>query len=161
MPTLPATSTYTSCWTTSPPTKRPRSPSGSPTPDTSSSWLNLVEGWFSVLTELGLRRGTFTSLDELIAGIELRAEHWNESPNPFVWTKTADEIIVKVKRGRATLTTVTKSATRGRVTVTSCVLCRSMRAVSRDRVIRVKGNTMRRVSHTLSLPQPHRRAGLR
>ncbi len=78
---------------------------------TSSSWLNLVEGWFNLLTERRLRRSTFTSLDELITGIEVWAEHWNDSPNPFVWTKTANEIIDKVKRGRATLNTVTKSAT--------------------------------------------------
>jgi transposase len=78
---------------------------------TSSSWLNLVEGWFNLLTERRLRRGTFSSVDELIEGIETWAEHWNDNPNPFVWTKTADEIIARVKRGRATLATVTKSAT--------------------------------------------------
>jgi transposase len=78
---------------------------------TSSSWLNLVEGWFNLLTERRLRRGTFSSVDELIEGIETWAEHWNDNPNAFVWTKTADEIIARVKRGRATLATVTKSAT--------------------------------------------------
>ena len=78
---------------------------------TSSSWLNLVEGWFNLLTERRLRRGTFSSVDVLIKGIETWAEHWNDHPQPFVWTKTAKEIIAKVKRGRATLTTVTKSAT--------------------------------------------------
>lgn len=77
---------------------------------TSSSWLNLVEGWFHLLTERRLRRGTFTSVDALVEAIELWAEHWNDDPNPFVWTKTAEEIIAKVRRGRAALTKV-KSAT--------------------------------------------------
>jgi len=78
---------------------------------TSSSWLNLVEGWFHLLTERRLRRGTFTSVDVLIEAIELWAEHWNDDPQPFVWKKTADQIITKVRRGRAALTE-SKSATR-------------------------------------------------
>jgi transposase len=78
---------------------------------TSSSWLNLVEGWFNLLTERRLRRGTFSSVDELVGGIETWTEHWNDDPQPFIWTKTVTEIIAKVKRGRATLTSVTKSAT--------------------------------------------------
>ena len=78
---------------------------------TSSSWLNLVEGWFKLLTERRLRRGTFSSVDELIEGIETWTEHWNDHPQPFIWTKTAKEIITKGKRGRTALTTVTKSAT--------------------------------------------------
>lgn len=77
---------------------------------TSSSWLNLVEGWFKMLTERRLRRGTFNSVAQLVEAIEVWAEHWNDDPKPFVWRKTADQIITKVRRGRATLTEV-KSAT--------------------------------------------------
>ncbi len=77
---------------------------------TSSSWLNLVESWFSILTERRLRRGAFTSVDHLIVEIETWAEHWNDDPKPFVWKKPAEEIIAKVKRGRAALASV-KSAT--------------------------------------------------
>ena len=77
---------------------------------TSSSWLNLVEGWFHLLTERRLRRGTFNSVDNLIDAIELWAEHWNDDPKPFVWKKPAEEIIAKVRRGRAALTEA-KSAT--------------------------------------------------
>lgn len=77
---------------------------------TSSSWLNLVEGWFHLLTDRRLRRGTFNSVDVLIEAIERWAEHWNGDPNPFVWKKTAEEIIEKVRRGRAALTEA-KSAT--------------------------------------------------
>ncbi|HUP17512.1 MAG TPA: IS630 family transposase [Acidimicrobiia bacterium] len=77
---------------------------------TSSSWLNLVEGWFHLLTERRLRRGTFNSVEVLIEAIELWAEHWNHDPKPFTWKKTAEEIITKVRRGRAALTEA-KSAT--------------------------------------------------
>ena len=78
---------------------------------TSSSWLNLVERWFKELTDRRLRRGVFTSVGDLIDAIELWTEHWNDDPKPFIWHKTATEIIEKVRRGRATLTQV-KSATR-------------------------------------------------
>lgn len=77
---------------------------------TSSSWLNLVEGWFHLLTQRRLRRGTFTNVAGLIEAIELWAEHWNDDPRPFIWKKTAEEIITKVRRGRTALTEA-KSAT--------------------------------------------------
>ena len=54
---------------------------------TSSSWLNLVEGWFKQLTDRRLRRGTFTSVDALIEAIEVWAERWNDDPKPFVWAQ--------------------------------------------------------------------------
>jgi transposase len=78
---------------------------------TSSSWLNLVERWFAELTERRLRRGAFNSVAALIDAIETWAEHWNDDPKPFVWHKTAEQIIAKVRRGRASLTQA-KSATR-------------------------------------------------
>jgi len=78
---------------------------------TSSSWLNLVEHWFRQLTTRRLRRGSFHSIDQLIEAIELWVEHWNDDPKPFIWHKTAEEIITKVRRGRAALTAVTNSAT--------------------------------------------------
>jgi transposase len=77
---------------------------------TSSSWLNLVERWFKALTDRRLRRGTFGSVAELTDAIELWVEHWNNDPQPFIWHKTAEEIITKVQRGRAALTRA-KSAT--------------------------------------------------
>ncbi len=78
---------------------------------TSSSWLNLVEGWFKLLTERRLRRGTFSSVDQLVEAIDVWVEHWNDDPHPFIWKKPAEEILAKVRRGRAALTTQTKSAT--------------------------------------------------
>ena len=78
---------------------------------TSSSWLNLVERWFKELTDKRLRRGSFTSVPELVDAIDVWAAHWNKDPKPFVWHKTAKQIITKVKRGRVALTHQTKSAT--------------------------------------------------
>ncbi len=78
---------------------------------TSASWLNLIEGWFSVLTRKALKNTSFTSTRQLEAAIDVWASHWNNDPQPFVWTKTVDDIITKVKRGRATLDRVTESAT--------------------------------------------------
>ncbi len=77
---------------------------------TSSSWLNLVERWFKELTDRRLRRGTFNSVAALIDAIDTWVEHWNDDPKPFIWHKTAEEIVAKVRRGRAALAEV-KSAT--------------------------------------------------
>jgi transposase len=73
---------------------------------TSSSWLNLVERFFAELTNRRLRRGIFTSVPVLVEAIESWIAKWNENPKPFVWHKAADEIIEKVRRGRASLAQV-------------------------------------------------------
>ena len=70
---------------------------------TSSSGVNLIERWFKELTDKRLRRGVFTSVADLTAAITTWAQHWNENPKPFIWKATADDIITKVRRGRATL----------------------------------------------------------
>ncbi len=51
---------------------------------TSSSWINQVEGWFSLLTKRRLQRAVFSSVDSLIEAIETWTEHWNDDPHPFV-----------------------------------------------------------------------------
>ena len=63
---------------------------------TSSSWLNLVERWFAELTNKWLRRGTHRSVKELAASIRTWINNWNDNPQPFVWHKTADEILDSV-----------------------------------------------------------------
>ena len=78
---------------------------------TSSSWLNLVERWFNLLTQRRIRRGVFGSVNELTKALRLWVKHWNDDPKPFIWTKAAEEIVEKVKRGRAALHQV-NSATR-------------------------------------------------
>ena len=70
---------------------------------TSSSWLNLVERFFGVLTEKRLKRGIFTSVRELEQKIIEYIDNHNETPKPFVWTKSAKEILEKVGRARAVL----------------------------------------------------------
>ena len=72
---------------------------------------DLVEGWFSLLTKRRLQRGVFSSIDDLVDAIETWAEHWNDNPKPFLWTKTADAILAKTRRARAALDASATSAT--------------------------------------------------
>src|SRR5438309_1007461 len=78
---------------------------------TSSSWLNLVERWFSELTSKRLRRGTFLSVPELITAIEEFMDTWNRNPKPFVWTATVDSIVEKLRRCRQTLENIQPGCT--------------------------------------------------
>jgi len=63
---------------------------------TSSSWLNLVERWFAELTTKKLRRGAHRSVRDLNADIRAWIETWNNDPKPYVWTKTADQILESI-----------------------------------------------------------------
>ena len=65
---------------------------------THSSWLNMVESWFSILTTRQIKRGSHHSVEELQAAIQEFLDAWNEEPTPFTWTKTADEILANVAR---------------------------------------------------------------
>ncbi len=65
---------------------------------TSSSWLNLVERWFATLTQKQLRRGVHRSTRELEAAIRSYLNESNKHAKPFMWTKTADEILASVAR---------------------------------------------------------------
>jgi transposase len=68
---------------------------------TSASWLNAVEGWFSVLERRSVHRGVFTSVQELRDELRRYIEAHNaESAKPFVWTKTAEAIIESVNRAK-------------------------------------------------------------
>lgn len=60
---------------------------------TYGSWMNLVERWFSALTTKKLKRSAHTSVKELAADIITWVEQWNTNPQPYVWTKTADQIL--------------------------------------------------------------------
>jgi transposase len=70
---------------------------------TSSSWLNMVEIFFSQLTDKAIRRGIFHSVPSLIDAIETYLAAHNENPEPFQWNATAEQILEKVRRGRVTL----------------------------------------------------------
>ena len=62
---------------------------------TSASWLNQVETWFGILTQRRIRRGIFKSVKDLVDAIEKYISTHNQSPKPFVWTKTSGEILAK------------------------------------------------------------------
>jgi len=65
---------------------------------TSGSWLNLVEVFFSIITRQAIRRGTFASVAELVGAIRRFIDGWNDRCHPFIWTKTADEILPHATR---------------------------------------------------------------
>src|SRR3984957_1768820 len=65
---------------------------------TSSSWINLVERWFSELTTKKLKRSAHGSVAALNKDIRAWIATWNENPRPFVWTKTADQILESITR---------------------------------------------------------------
>ena len=73
---------------------------------TSSSWLNMVEIFFSQLTDKAIRRGIFHSVPDLIDAIQTYLAAHNDNPEPFQWTATADQILEKVRRGRVTLNAI-------------------------------------------------------
>ena len=65
---------------------------------TSASWLNLVERWFGELTTKQLRRGAHRSVRQLNTDIRAWIESWNNNPRPYVWTKTAEQILDSIRR---------------------------------------------------------------
>ena len=62
---------------------------------THASWMNLVECWFSLVERQAVRRGVFKSVKDLNAKLRGFIEGWNKRAHPFVWTKTADQILKK------------------------------------------------------------------
>ncbi len=65
---------------------------------THASWMNLVEVWFSLIERQAIHRGTFASVKDLNAKIRAFIDGWNDRAHPFVWTKTADQILAKANR---------------------------------------------------------------
>ena len=78
---------------------------------TSTSWANLVEGWFSILARKALKGRAFTSVAHLVEVIDTWAANWNQNPKPLRWTKTAEQINAKTQRARTTLNHATQPAT--------------------------------------------------
>ena len=73
---------------------------------TGSSWLNLVERWFAEITRKRIRRGSFSSVRELIDAIDDYIKINNKNPKAFLWTKTAKQILAKVRRCKAVAVTL-------------------------------------------------------
>ena len=65
---------------------------------THASWMNLVEVWFGIVERQAIRRGVFTSVKNLNAKIRAFIDGWNNRSHPFVWTKTAEEVLAKANR---------------------------------------------------------------
>jgi transposase len=65
---------------------------------THASWMNLVEVWFGLVERQAVRRGVFKSVPDLNAKLRAYIEGWNKRAHPFVWTKTAEEILKKANR---------------------------------------------------------------
>jgi len=65
---------------------------------TSGSWLNLIEVFFGIITRQAIRRGTFPTVKDLVAAIRRFIDGWNERCHPFIWTKTADQILPHATR---------------------------------------------------------------
>ena len=72
-------------------------------PPLTASWANLVERFFGILTQKQIRRGVFTSVPHLEKCLREYLESYNENPRALVWTKSVEEILEKVRRGRAEL----------------------------------------------------------
>jgi len=70
---------------------------------TSASWLNMVERFFRDITTERLRRGVFTSVPDLVTAIDAYIAHHNTNPKPFIWTKSARDILQKVIRANSRL----------------------------------------------------------
>ena len=64
----------------------------------SGSWLNLVERFFATLSARQIKRGTHRSTRELEQAIRAYLDTYNQNPKPFIWTKTADEILASLAR---------------------------------------------------------------
>jgi transposase len=81
---------------------------------TSSSWLNVVERWFSELTQKKIKRGAHTSVRSLERDIRYWIAHWNEDPKPYVWVKTADQILASLARYCERVSTAAAASSQGR-----------------------------------------------
>jgi transposase len=85
---------------------------------TYGSWINLVERWFAEITNQRIRRGALRSVQELETAIRDYIEAHNENPKPFVWTRTADQILASIARFAQRTYTIESSRLTSRTTGT-------------------------------------------
>jgi hypothetical protein len=64
----------------------------------STSWLNLVEIFFGIITRKAIRRGSFTSVADLMRAIRIFIDAWNEHCQPFLWIKTPEHVAAKARQ---------------------------------------------------------------
>jgi hypothetical protein len=75
---------------------------------TSGTWLNLVEVWFGIVERQAIHRGSFRSVRELKARIRTFVDGWNDRKQPFMWTKTAGQILTKANRQNTSTRTTSR-----------------------------------------------------
>ena len=85
---------------------------------TYASWINLVERWFAEITNKRIRRGVFRSVKELEAAIPEYIDAPNENPKPFLWTRTANQILESIARFAQRTSSSTPEGLKSRTTVT-------------------------------------------
>ena len=85
---------------------------------TYGSWINLVERWFAELTNKRIRRGVFRSVKDLESAIREYIAAHNEDPMPFVWAKSADEILASMARYAQRTLAAHPACIMSRITVT-------------------------------------------
>lgn len=93
---------------------------------TSASWMNLVEVWFGIIERQAIHRGTFRNVRELTSKIRDFINGWNPRAQPFVWTKTAEQILAKADRRKTSRTPSIRQ-----VTATGTLIGASVAASSR------------------------------
>ena len=86
----------------------------------SASWLNMVERFFRGITTKRLRRGVFTSVLELVLAIDEYIAHHNTNPKPFIWIKTARDILQKVIRANSRLSSKQNATLRALALASGC-----------------------------------------
>src|SRR5262249_37587597 len=69
-----------------------------PFPPAGCSWLNMVEVFFPIIARQAIRRGPFRAVKDLTAKIGAFIDGWNQRCQPFVWTKSADELLTKIRK---------------------------------------------------------------
>jgi hypothetical protein len=74
---------------------------------TSASWLNLVERFFALISERHIKRSTHVSVKDLEQSIDHYLSVYNQAPKPFIWTKSADQILGSISRLTSSLNTST------------------------------------------------------
>ena len=76
---------------------------------TGASWTTLLEAWFSILTRKSIRRGSFHNVRQLVHHIKAYLRRWHETPTPFVWTKSAADVIATAVRPNREINTTKRS----------------------------------------------------
>ena len=117
----------------------------------------MVERFFRDISENRLRRGVFKSVPELVSAIDEYVTHYNTNPKPFIWTKSARDILQKVIRANARLSSKQNGTLHWPVTLRDCLHIeqRHSTQVLAPPQLEVCSSSRRRSEHTIQRRQPH------